>query len=487
MTCQRLYTTLLIGKAVKDIRILGVFSLNGCEIPGELRLSDDTIRVYLWSTSFINSNSASSIISGVLSDNRHVTLIECSFSPVPSVRSSRRMTTFSVDIIARFVLFAQRHVNDDVTFDSIKFTTNDSNDLFSDRNDITYSHDGDESEQTVSARIHTRRTVFCTKTLVGEVSAVRDLMHGLRRSSEGISIEAKTSIEIGFCSPHKLVEAVSVMVTFIVFCEELAGRPQNVMEVTLSAGGDRFEMYYIAPKYKHPIESSDWAARYFLSFTHDPGEFVSILSKWMDRSDDGWSDARRRFSSSFAKQMSYDADRVVSAANVFDLLPSESVGGPSVISDSVRDAIRRCKEILKSNRVDQDDSLDPCNRALDALSWSTRGSLKQKILHRSSLILGELDTRLPDLNRVIGEAVKCRNHYVHGSNSKVDLERHPAVAIFLVDTLEFIFVFSDLIEAGWKARDWDSARSGFLHRFGLYLNRYKRNLHAFTRIVDGTA
>ena len=50
--------------------------------------------------------------------------------------------------------------------------------------------------------------------------------------------------------------------------------------------------------------------------------------------------------------------------------------------------------------------------------------------------------------------------------------------VFLVDTLDFVFVFSDLIEAGWKAREWDSEESGVLHKFGRYLNRYNRCLRA---------
>ena len=70
---------------MRDTRVLGMFSLNGRELPGELRLSEDTIRLYLWSSSFINSNTASSTISGILSDNRLVTLIECDIPPIPDL------------------------------------------------------------------------------------------------------------------------------------------------------------------------------------------------------------------------------------------------------------------------------------------------------------------------------------------------------------------------------------------------------------------
>ena len=216
------------------------------------------------------------------------------------------------------------------------FTTTDMNDLFSDRNDITYSHDGDESEQIVSAGIRTRGTVFRTTTRIGTICALRDLKYGLSKNSECIIIEVKTYIEIGFCSPYRLMDAISAMVTFIVFCEELSGRPQNVNEVSLGVGDDRFEMYYISNRFSHPIESSAFSKRYFLSYIHDPDGFVSVLSKWLERTGNEWSDARRRFSRNFAKQMFYDPDRVMSAANVFDLLPSDSVGGPEVLNDNAR-------------------------------------------------------------------------------------------------------------------------------------------------------
>ena len=96
------------------------------------------------------------------------------------------------------------------------------------------------------------------------------------------------------------------------------------------------------------------------------------------------------------------------------------------------DAIQECKRILKASRANKGDSTDPCNRALNALSWGANRSLRQKILHRSNIVLKELGTRLPNLDLVIGEAVRCRNHYVHGSDSRVNFENHPRWWCFLL-------------------------------------------------------
>ena len=57
---------------------------------------------------------------------------------------------------------------------------------------------------------------------------------------------------------------------------------------------------------------------------------------------------------------------------------------------------------------------------------------------------------------MINEAVKLRNHYVHGTQSGIRSDQRWQVLHFLTNSLEFTFFASDLIDAGWNIADWCS-------------------------------
>jgi hypothetical protein len=80
----------------------------------------------------------------------------------------------------------------------------------------------------------------------------------------------------------------------------------------------------------------------------------------------------------------------------------------------------------------------------------------------------------PDLILVLEEAVNCRNHYVHGTPSKIDYRNHFFESVaFFTETLEFVFAASDFIEAGWSITDWLKKGTTGSHPFGTYCSYYK--------------
>ena len=88
-----------------------------------------------------------------------------------------------------------------------------------------------------------------------------------------------------------------------------------------------------------------------------------------------------------------------------------------------------------------------------------------------------------ELSTVIQEAVKCRNHYVHGDKSRVYFDDDPDIMIFLTATLEFIFAVSDLIEAGWDAKTWSQVPTSMSHPFGAYRITYAERLKVLKEIM----
>ena len=68
--------------------------------------------------------------------------------------------------------------------------------------------------------------------------------------------------------------------------------------------------------------------------------------------------------------------------------------------------------------------------------------------------------------------MNCRNFYVHGSEPRFDYESNAAAISFFIDTLEFVFGASDLIEAGWNIRSWIHTCTSATHPFGRYRANY---------------
>jgi hypothetical protein len=165
-------------------------------------------------------------------------------------------------------------------------------------------------------------------------------------------------------------------------------------------------------------------------------------------------------------QREYSIDRLISAANMFDILPSSAVPSTVCLSDEVKKAKAACRKIFKALPK----TMPERESVLDALGRVGKANLKQKIRHRARLICEVIGDRFPDLSWVTDEAVNCRDRYVHGGKSSFNYNEHFSSVVFLTKTLEFVFVASDLIEAGWDAKAWSerpTVGSHYLSRYGV--------------------
>ena len=109
--------------------------------------------------------------------------------------------------------------------------------------------------------------------------------------------------------------------------------------------------------------------------------------------------------------------------------------------------------------------------------WGRIGnpSLRDIISHRAGLITAELSQELPEMDLVVRQAVLARNRYVHGSKGDFDYDKHPGLRIFLIDTLEFIFLASELVDTGWDIKRWASEIGCATHPLSRYLLGYSEN------------
>ena len=191
----------------------------------------------------------------------------------------------------------------------------------------------------------------------------------------------------------------------------------------------------------------------------DREDFSHLLCEWLLK-EETWRIARSRFASGWSRARNYDADRIIGAANMFDLLPDNAVPSNSTLEGCLEDAVRQSRELFKELPHGEKSYLGKVKKP----------TLKEEIRYRSQVISNRIGASIPDIDEVTDAAVDLRNIFVHGSTSSVARKDKLQESIgFLTDTLEFVFCASDLVESGWKIESWHKKQKGAGHPFADYL------------------
>lgn len=302
-----------------------------------------------------------------------------------------------------------------------------------------------------------------------------------------VGIRNRTLIEVGFDEPRTLIDALDPVMSVLRFVNILAGRPQNVDGIwldTIHEGApSRLDLYWT----HRPNRPSAWEARpphpaeILIPIVERPGEFATVLERWL-RDDGARREARLRFSNAFDQQRSFPIDRMVGAANMFDILPDEAFPPAPAITRDIEDA--RTVARLAFRRL----PISPERESvLNALGRIGRPSLRSKVRHRGEIVSGALRQPLAHLDLVIDEAVRCRNHYVHGSAGGFDYAKHGSTFTFLAGALEFLFAASDLIDAGWDIAGWRSRGGVLAHPFSQILHSWDLEADRIRVLREGIA
>jgi hypothetical protein len=167
---------------------------------------------------------------------------------------------------------------------------------------------------------------------------------------------------------------------------------------------------------------------------------------------------------------------LIAAANMFDILPESATPSNTELTATLIEAKKSTKEIFKA-LPDSDERTS----ILNALGRLGKNSLKQKIAHRTNILIAVAGDKYPEIITVAYAAVEYRNFFVHGTKpKKLDpiVSEHLLVP-FLTETLEFIFAASDLLDAGWDIKSWLGHGSSGGHPFREYSSNYEWNLKKF--------
>ncbi|MEZ1316050.1 hypothetical protein QIW53_08500 [Pseudomonas fluorescens] len=319
--------------------------------------------------------------------------------------------------------------------------------------------------------------IVASNAKIGKVSLTNRSSHN-SGSAVGIGINNEVTANIEFAEPKTLDEAIDALRTLHGLFELSLGHRQRFRWIELELTQRSNEptpnrpqtarLYWSLCNERVEGDSSTNLGDILLCPDRNPEEFAKVATGWMD-SADTMGDPRVRFATAFFG--SYSINRIVGAANMFDLLPESHVPKTKETDASLKDAVTQCRKIfagLPESFARQS--------VLSSLGRIGKASLRDKIYHRADKIVEVAPDKFPELYLPCNHAVLSRNHYVHGSAGSFDYQKHFTEFAFIIDTLEFVFAASDLLDLGWDMRRWMDQGVTMTHSFGVYIVNYSQNI-----------
>lgn len=470
---------------------LGIFDLHDLRVFGELYLAASQSRLTLRTEENADQLKVPNAVHGQLHDFTFVSCVDCKGGSVPSKRfGSKGQRSYSWDVFPHFIFFGNRHfnpINDKIV--DVWFSVSDASLIFDDFDSYGIL---DTSSVTVSDLIQEsvgdrqiplgpaptlayfggRCDVLKVEVSEGSI-VVQHWPISEMGSSEGIRIRSQLKLGVRFRMPTELSVCIEAVTKLAQFLSLVAGRSQGVSNVQVKVNGasekERFFSVYWSLA---PSISSTEGVQYkpsFLDMPLDairrPEEFKESLSAWWE-APPSHKLARARLHACRSRGIKFDVDRLVAAANMFDL---RVICG---VEEQQHDLIKVCTDCIKAlKRLPKTYDRDSIIMALSRVGTP---SLRKKILMRADIVKSRFV--LDNLDEVLGLAVKCRNYFVHGDNdSSFNFATVKPFTTFFTETLEFVFAAAELIECGWNSVAWKNGPHTASHWFYRYLNDYSKN------------
>jgi hypothetical protein len=485
----------------------GQFTLGvGREIYGELTVAGAESLLHLYDRQEFETHAGlHQHITGILHDLTKVSLFNCLAPLVPGYGRTADDKYHFADVFPHFVISGDRFLApDEKAISKLHFVVDDATTLFYDFDAFgilldsqSFIHQIVAANSKVAGRtIETgpapqilyftgKSEIFATDTVIGRVSAAHNPVPMTLGGPDGVCLANRIVLTIEFPAHVVFDQSIRHLATMLRFLETLAGRPQNLtcIKVTVESAHQTpvtLDVYWsMQPKrLPRPGAKGPHPADVLLDPIRRRDEFCRVLAGWLER-DDSWRDARSRFSNCLAKEHFYDIDRLIGAANMFDILPPTAVPSDEVVPKELEDAKEAsAKAFRKLPRTAERDSV------LNALGRVGKATLKHKVRHRADIILKAMGSGFSDLKLVTDEAVNCRNFYVHGGDASFDYNGNFDAVTFFTQTLEFVFAASDLIEAGWDIQAWCKTWSSMSNSFARYKVDYRNELQELKTLLS---
>lgn len=470
-----------------DDQYLGRFVINRRSLPGVVKLKGMESRLEVFADRFIHlPQDKMRAIHGVARNGAKLTICDAVGAETSGSSVYHDTTRHYMSLFPNYVAIGSRYLDaHKKTIAGLSFTTSGALDLFYDIGAFGSA----ASNQIKDVRkimpawarkdrrniVHSEVFYYVARGPIVAVDA-GDISIGVFNgptihspSPHGINVTNQVRIDLTFARPVNLQNALKAANEFRSFCEVVAQNRQCIRDVAVRQKNAQQHEAPIRLYVSHAEMEEGPHVRYWdhlVSGGLDKREFETVLARWMATQADHGS-ARWRAVECVRCGNHYTIDRVVGAANAFDLLPASAVGRPKLPASVVK---------TLSELANEAGNLPEPYRELatNSLGRVKASNLRQKITARFKSLPNGLRSRFQEMELVIDHAVRTRNYFVHGSKPKLSVNDTYNFIVFLTDTLEFIFVAAELHACGWKYARWLKAAG--MGRLREYVRSYDRFL-----------
>jgi hypothetical protein len=291
-------------------------------------------------------------------------------------------------------------------------------------------------------------------------------------SSDGLELRNRARVTCSFTTPLNLEAALRVVWQIMSLFELVTQSCQNVEEVTLEHKDAeehsqlRLHLIHREPEKVQSVMPTDALVNGGL---HED-EFSTVLTQWMDSAELRRT-ARQRFIEGFRCNYRYRIERLIGAANAFDLLPASDFIKQGSLPDEVEELLKTFERQVKTASKMSEPVNDYRERMLNNLALVRGLNLRNKVLQRWATVPASIASRLPAMPEAIAHSIRARNFFVHGSPLPMATEAVYALSSFFTDTLEFVFGISELCECGWDTERWAKEHYSF-SRYKSYISNF---------------
>ncbi|MNG66147.1 hypothetical protein D3C76_464650 [compost metagenome] len=474
--------------------------LDNRNVVGELELGGKKTNVRIHLDNPIESQN---IIkgTGVSYSGQKITLIDCISQPPSLIQTNDDEFKYYANIFPHYVAIGSHHFDpDENCIKRISFKPKDIYTLFYDHD--LFGHRFSTREDLEALLKDETRPIpigesphliyfsgkYCAIeviTAIGKISVHHRPAFNTRPPASA-HIDNRMLISIDFHSPLTFKKAMENLLILNCFLSYIAGRVQGIKNIEAETSIDTATIPQPLAVFASYATKTSAKGRYHNPHVGDiplnpidsPDEFKTVITNWIDRHHE-WATSRWRYVGCMEKGDLYDIDRIVAAANMFDILPSNATPIPASISAELEEARKECRKIFKKLPISPDR-----NSILNSLGRIGKPSLPKKVNSRLEIVTNHFGKSLPELSTACTTGVKIRNYFVHGSLDSINYTKIQPLIPFLTDALEFVFSASDLIEAGWDAQKWLNNHHGFGHSFSRFLIRYKEHIDDLLKALE---
>lgn len=470
----------------EKVRRHGTFRLHGLEVWGELILSGENSQLRLRTEEGPTNWSAPEVMHGRLHDSELVSCIHCvGESTTTRVWDGADQSSRSWSLFPHQVLSGRSYFDPcQDRIGKVWFSTDDIYRIFDDFDSFgILAHPDIQLQSSVPQMIGDRQVPIGpephmvyfagrSKLLGAQLSFGKfEVQHWLssQSNSQGARITTQIRVQVEFESALTLNDCLGKVASIGQFLSLVAGRAQGIENLQVAVDGrDSHEPplsvhWSLGPRQisGQELNTPSWIDMP-LDGIRRADEFRQVIERWFSSNEHAV--ARARLYSCRQSDNQFDIDRLVKAANMFDLANHLT---PAKVANDLANVRDKCISALRT--LPSSDDRDSAIRELKRIGAPT---LTSKVLSRAAMLRGHF--HLEDLDKMLRQAVLCRNYFVHGPGDKrFNYAAVQGYTPFLTETLEFVFAAAELIECGWAAGDWRLHPHTGHHWFSRFTSDYR--------------